>query len=343
MAEVQARLSALGLAGLVLSAGAPVPVRAQPVQHSVQWIDARVQVPAGQPASSPGAGPQAPSADALRQWQAREKDPALDARYKVRLMEGVLEKSVMHAVRLMNQQLQTVSPDLVQLTGATRARGYRLDGYGLFFDVEVPAAMRQTMGWTVRMLRQQENAERALEALRRITSQLEGKTRSDAELAVRQLELQVRPPVQVAGGSYGSVVTTVTTASSTGSEAGGPAAPGAAAAALAPAPGSPAPAESAAPGVVVNPLLLQHPDLAYELEVRESLIAAMLEWGSLLPLRADEWLTVAARDNQDVVIPGEAADVVTIIMRVKGSDLTEFKAGRLAQADIRKRVEVREF
>ena len=69
----------------------------------------------------------------------------------------------------------------------------------------------------------------------------------------------------------------------------------------------------------------------------------MLDFGGLLPLAADEWLTVAARDNQDVIIPGDIAEVVTVIMRVKGSDLAEFKAGRLTADDVRKRVEVREF
>ena len=69
----------------------------------------------------------------------------------------------------------------------------------------------------------------------------------------------------------------------------------------------------------------------------------MLDWGALLPLGADEWLTVAARDNQDVVMPGAAPDVVTIILRVKGSDLAERLAGRLGPEELRRRVEVREF
>jgi hypothetical protein len=103
-----------------------------------------------------------------------------------------------------------------------------------------------------------------------------------------------------------------------------------------PAPVTPAPAP-------INPLLLQNPDLAYEIEVREALIGAMLEYGGPLPLGPDEWLTVAARDNQDVIIPGDMAEVVTVIMRIKGNDLAEFKAGRLTAAEVRKRVEVREF
>jgi hypothetical protein len=99
----------------------------------------------------------------------------------------------------------------------------------------------------------------------------------------------------------------------------------------------------AAPVSDADALLWRSPDLAYEEHVREALIGAMLDWGALLPLGPDEWLTVAARDNQDVVMPGAAPDVVTIILRVKGSDLADRLAGRVSTDDLRRRVEVREF
>jgi hypothetical protein len=304
---------------------------------------------------------------------ARAKDPAVDARFKVRIMEGVFERAVEQAAKTMNQQLRTVSPDLVLLTGAARARGYRLDGYGLFFDVQVPAALRQSMGWTVRMMRQNSaNTEQALATFRRMVETMQGRAREDAELALRQIELQVRPPQLGMNPSQPAVGLSLGpaagfpsgTAASTTSAVIVPVAPENVQASSTPVPAEAVPAApsvpvGAAPEVSatrtepetapappppsINPLLIQNPDLAYEIEVREALIAAMLEWGVTLPLQPAEWLTVAARDNEDVVIPGEAADVVTIIMRVKGSDLTEFRAGRLTAADLRRRVEVREF
>ena len=140
--------------------------------------------PAAAQAPSPGA-PSTPD---------RGRQVATDARYKVRVMEGVLEKSVQQAALRLNEQLQRVSPDLIQLAGAAHARGYRLEGYGLFFDVEVPAAMRQTMGWTARVMRQQhEGVAEALGALKRITGELDPKDRADAERAMRQIELAVLP------------------------------------------------------------------------------------------------------------------------------------------------------
>jgi len=268
---------------------------------------------------------------------ALDRGRAADARYKVRVMEGVLEKSVQQAALRLNEQLQRVSPDLIQLAGAAHARGYRLEGYGLFFDVEVPAAMRQTMGWTARVMRQQhEGVAEALGALKRITGELDPKDRADAERAMRQIELAVRPvprgvrpaerPMASAPPPAGAME------ASTSSVSPAPAAP-----------------DSDKPVIVVAPpseaeaALWRSPDLAYEDQVREALIGAMLDWGALLPLGPDEWLTVAARDNQDVVMPGAAPDVVTIILRVKGSDLAERLAGRLPAEELRRRVEVREF
>jgi hypothetical protein len=293
---------------------------------------------------------------------------------------------------MLNQQLRTVSPDLVLLTGAARARGYRLDGYGLFFDVQVPTALRQSMGWTVRMMRQNnQSVEQALTVFKRMVGGLQGKARDDAELALKEIELQVRPPmmggdsgapgsipplfsvtpsvaqsqspVSAQGGAQVSSASTLTMTAAAAESAPTSATPAPPAAPVAPgqpvtpatppvlavpvetppAPFPAVPETEPARAPAINPLLIQNPDLAYELEVREALIGAMVEWGATLPLQADEWLTVAARDNEDVVIPGEAADVVTIIMRVRGNDLSEFRAGRLSVADVRKRVEVREF
>jgi hypothetical protein len=259
----------------------------------------------------------------------RGRQVAADARYKVRVMEGVLEKSVQQAALRLNEQLQRVSPDLIQLAGAAHARGYRLEGYGLFFDVEVPAAMRQTMGWTARVMRQQQQGvSEALGSLKRITGELDPKARAEAERAMQQIELVVRPVPRVRierpMADQGAPMEAATSS-----------------------PAPPAP-DVDKPAVMVAPsdadaLLWRSPDLAYEEHVREALIGAMLDWGALLPIGPDEWLTVAARDNQDVVMPGAAPDVVTIILRVKGSDLADRLSGRVTTDELRRRVEVREF
>jgi hypothetical protein len=292
-------------------------------------------------AAAPAAVPAPPPvpAPAVAAPADRARQSASDARYKVRIMEGVLEKSVQQAALRLNEQLQRVSPDLIQLTGAAHARGYRLEGYGLFFDVEVPAAMRHTMGWTARVLRQQQHGVgEALVALRKIAGELDPKARAEAEQAVQQIELVVRPLPRLR--------TKVERPGAAG------AAPAMEAVASPVPPPSPVPAASEAsagqPVARVSPiegdaLLARSPDLAYEEQVREALIGAMLDWGALLPLAPDEWLTVAARDNQDVIMPGQSPDVVTIILRVKGSDLADRLAGRVSLDELRRRVDVREF
>jgi hypothetical protein len=311
----------LGSAGV---AAAQTPALPPPQAHGL---------PAPPPHAMPAPGPTAAQAAPVPADRARQT--AIDARYKVRIMEGVLEKSVQHAALRLNEQLQRISPDLIQLTGAAHARGYRLEGYGLFFDVEVPAAMRQTMGWTARVMRQQQQGvNEAMGTIRRITGELDPKVRAEAERAMQQIEVVVRPvPKLRSPGGPGAVAVaspmpgaTVEATAIPGADAAGP-------------PRAPAPPELPRDDAA----LLRSPDLAYEEHVREALIGAMLEWGALLPLGPDEWLTVAARDNQDVIMPGTSPDVVTIILRVKGSDLAERVAGRVPLDELRRRVQVSEF
>ena len=89
---------------------------------------------------------------------------------------------------------------------------------------------------------------------------------------------------------------------------------------------------------------LTDPSEAYTEEVKLSLIDAMIENSGTLVIGADEWLTVAARDNApgDPFMPG-GQDTTTLVIRVKGDDLNAFRAGRLSLEEVRARVEVGEF
>jgi hypothetical protein len=79
--------------------------------------------------------------------------------------------------------------------------------------------------------------------------------------------------------------------------------------------------------------------------VASALIDAMLENSGSLVIAANEWLTVAARDNaqSNRFVASDPSDVMTIVLRVKGSDLADFQARRLTPDEVRKRVEVRAF
>ena len=66
-------------------------------------------------------------------------------------MEGVLERAVSNGAENLLRQVRTVMPDAPMLSGVPQVRGFRLDGYGVFFDVEVPA-LRLPVTWPLRYL-----------------------------------------------------------------------------------------------------------------------------------------------------------------------------------------------
>jgi hypothetical protein len=232
---------------------------------------------------------------------------AAGTRYQIRVMEGVLESAVQHGAQVVALQLRQVSPDLMAFSGPARARGYRLEGYGVFFSVDVPA-VRRSVVWSVRTLSQGGlDVSRALQSLRRaVETQNDVRTRRELEQALRLVELQVGP-------------------------VGGPQ--------MAPASTS---EQASTPMAVDAPVAAPDPGEAYETEVKGALVDAMLDYGAPLAIGSDEWLTVAARANEDRLAAAELGDTVTITLRLRGGDLAAFRAGRLTRDEARQRVEVRE-
>ncbi len=77
----------------------------------------------------------------------------VQARFQIAAMEGVLERAVQLGAQTMRVKVQQVAPEMLFINGAARARGFWLDGYGVFFDVDVPA-LRRSVLWSVRTLDQ---------------------------------------------------------------------------------------------------------------------------------------------------------------------------------------------
>ena len=78
----------------------------------------------------------------------------------------------------------------------------------------------------------------------------------------------------------------------------------------------------------------------------EALIDAMLDFSGPMRLGAGEWLTVAARDNarRDTLAPQDPyEEIVTVVLRIKGADLQEYRSAKIDKAEARKRVKVGEF
>lgn len=248
-----------------------------------------------------------------------------DARYQIRVMERVLESAVQHGAQVVTRQVRQVSPELLAFTGPARARGYRLEDYGVFFSVEVPA-VRRSVAWSMRTLqRSGPELSRALDTLRRsIEAQGDVRARRELQQALSFVELQVGPLPAT------------------------PAVPAVAAARL-------AAAEDAARDAGRNversgpefefeapPAAVRDPGAAYEAEVKAALATAMLDYSGTLDLRPGDWLTVAARDNDDRLLT-DLTESVTIVLRVRASDLSAWRSGQITREQAMARVEVREF
>jgi hypothetical protein len=251
----------------------------------------------------------------------------MQSRFQIVAMESVLVRAVQLGAQRLSQQVQSVSPDMLFITGSARAKGFWLDGYGVFFDVDVPA-MRRSIAWQFRTLdRGDPNAEAAVRVLRQKLALIrDAQLRKDIEDEFQRIERTFGPLPGAAGSSL-----TTTTVSAT--QPGRPASAGS--------PGEP---PAASPGEAGRGDLLDDPGLAYTNEVKAALIDAMLDYGRPIAIADGEWLTVAARDSDDSRMGvGDPYDVSTIILRIRGSDLAGLRGGRISKEEARGRVEVREY
>jgi len=90
--------------------------------------------------------------------------PQLQARQQIAELEGALENAVRQGTLMLNKRLQASNTDnMVMLAGLTRARGFRLDDYGVVFDVEFPS-MRRSMVWSIQELEKSSATGRAVRA-----------------------------------------------------------------------------------------------------------------------------------------------------------------------------------
>src|SRR4051812_27667571 len=80
---------------------------------------------------------------------------AAEQRYQIGQMERVLEGAVEHGLTVTRDRVQTLAqaPADLLVSENAHARGFRLEGYGIFFDVVVPS-FETTWTWSLRTLDQ---------------------------------------------------------------------------------------------------------------------------------------------------------------------------------------------
>lgn len=276
-----------------------------------------IAIGAGTASAQPGDATRAGSGGGPEARQAAQR--IRDARYQIGQMERLLEGAVEHGATVMRDRLQAIMPADMLLTESARARGFRLDGYGVFFDVEVPS-LEGTLPWSFRTLDQNDlGLDNALRTLRAFV-QSAGNDR-DLQQALQRVELQVAPMTTglVAAPPIGTTAVAATAA-------------------------APAQAPAAAATVATSgDPVLDNPDETYRVEIREALIDAMLEHSRGLGIGANERLTVAARRSDDRPRLGVDTDAGTVVISVLGADLSAFLGGQLSRQEARSRVEVRVF
>ena len=198
---------------------------------------------------------------------------------QISVFEGTLTGAVNLAARRVAKEVQSRTPDANLFSGNARAKGFALDGYGVFVYVEIPA-LDLTLTLTTRV------------------NQLE-----------RELELRRAEP-----DNTPNVANRVDL-------------------------------PSAKPPATATEALRDVEDTGerYRAAVKLALADAMLDYSKNLDLKPDEWLSVAARGSESALLPGEILQLTTVVLRVKGSDLADYLAGRLTKEQAREKVEVRQF
>src|SRR6476620_11111623 len=229
-------------------------------------------------------------------------------RDQIQLMEGVLSRAVRLGAEQVNRRMQSIDPTISVITGQARARGFVLEGYGVFFDVEVPP-MSASAVWSMMTVQRDVQVAASLDSLRRAIAALpEGPKLQEAQQALQRVARQVGPvqPPSRDGSEGGAVPASTVVAANT-------------------------------------PPVMDDPDRQYTDAVKSALIDAMLDHSLSMDLGPEEWLTVAARQSDGPLANSQLYDVSTIVLRVKGSDLALYVADRTKRADVRQKVDVRVF
>jgi hypothetical protein len=258
----------------------------------------------------PVAAQQQQQAQTPRQ-QARVTPQQRTQRYQITTMERVLEGAVEHGAKVTRDRLQAVQFPEMLLSDNARVRGYRLEGYGLFFDVAVPM-LEGSLTWSIRTLDQNNlGLESALTQLR---SLVEKSGDVNFEQALKRVELQVAPVTLNAPSVADAIPISATPADAP--------------------PVDPLPADA----------ILDDPVEAFRAEIRDALMNAMLDHGAALRLTPTDLLTIAARGGDDRSMLGPPNDdAQTIMITVSGSDLTAYLSGQIGRDEARQRMTVRVF
>jgi hypothetical protein len=285
---------------------------------------------AGAPVAQPPEG--TPQASA----QAQPTRPAPDPRRQdIQMMEIALTRALQTGARQLAQLLRVNDPTSAFVTEIGRARGFILDGYGIFFDVDVPG-MKQSVVWSAQVGELARDRERTVQAANAMAP--DDARRGAAYARVRQIDRLIQalqagqvllPPPPSAVAPTQVVAPNRVEAMSVNESVVVQSA-------------SPAVANLAAADTQLQDMQIRDPNELYTESVKNALIDAMLGYSKLLKIAENEWLTVAASDS-DGPTPGQLDDTSRILISIRGTDLAAYQAGKLTRDEVLKKVVVKEF
>lgn len=240
-----------------------------------------------------------------------------DPRYQIGLMESILQRAAEHGANVTRDRARAVIPGDMLLTDEVQVRGFRLDGYGFFFDIDMPD-LEGTLPWIVRTLDQNDLGLES--ALRSVRTFIETSGSPNERQAFQRIEIQLAPNLAGVNRSFQPAGNQQLTgsAASTGGDKTQPIAP--------------------------NDPILRDPQGVYRAEVTEALIEAILDHSNGLRLEPNDWLTVAARGREALprLSPADT-ESPTIQISVKGEDLIALLGRQISREDARKRINVKVF
>lgn len=246
------------------------------------------------------------SSEASPNEKVASSDP-IESRYQLRIMERVFEQAVTDGAEQFASRIETSDPSSrINFAGTAQARGFRLDGYGVFFDVQVPM-LRPSINWVFRQLNQSDLSARLAADLDKVLPVLRENMRTfDDEQLMENFEralLAFRRPLPP-----GSPMEPTRTGSQRGRRA----------------------------RRVASEEDLQ---AEYAAQIATEVTAVILDHSEAILLGADDWLVVATVASfSPNNTPG-----MKMMLKILGSDLIALRAGELSREDAIKRIETGEF
>lgn len=228
------------------------------------------------------------------------------SRLQITVMEDAFQRAIeeVHSRTIEAQQLNAGMPPMLTLDGNTRARGLRLEGYGVVFYVDLPPILR-SVEWSLRVVNTGAVLIGDIEQLQQQIDRLnDPRVKSMLQPIVKNMQAKVVSGETISGQ------------------------------------GGQAP-DGVKPALVGN-RAPEDPFAGYVRELKTTLAQIMLQYGPTIQLGADDWLTVAAREMSPKLMPGNPTDA-TITLRLRGSDLADLKAGRLTPDDAARKIDIKEM